>query len=647
MKRSGFPQQVRRLDQVRSSLSSFRHGRWRLCLAVALAGIACQDSVTKPVELQPTVTLEKAATNSGDLQSDTVLATIKPLRVVVRSDGAAAPGIQVFWLISATGLSETSTTITDASGIASLELTLGPRPLVYSVQATLRKTASGPSVTFAVTATSGRATAIQIMSGANQTDTVTAQLGTAYTVQATDAYGNRVAGVEVDWAVSAGGGSISPPRSVTATDGQATARHTLGPTIGVHEVIASAFGVTTPVMFRATATAATPSKLTMVSGNNQSGQTNTALAADYVVHVTDSYDNPIAGIAIDWTITSGGGVLSSARTVTDVNGSTAIKATLGDASGLHAVTATAPELGGAPSVIFTSTAIAPPPPPPPPPPDPPQPPPPPTPQLASLRVTIETTGADLDDTFLLVVRQCSPDTTCPFKGSQAASSNSTVTLGLLPADYTIFVEQVAPNCTVAQNGKSVTVAVGIIAEVSFNVTCIAKGTIRVTTTTTGVDFPPYFYVQVDGGFADIIGTVGGNAFTVGVGSHVVSLLVPGNCTVTSSNPISVTVTDGATLNVGFSVSCVTNPTLRVTVTATGTNIPASFFVGVDYNYYYTFDFTLTVPANGSASIRVPPGGRHVVFQPPSNCRTTSSPGVPVVQVPMGSTTDVVYVVVCF
>ena len=239
MERSGLPPQVQRLDQARSVRSLSRYRTWHSCLAIALASIACQDSVTKPVEHQATFTLEKAAANNGDLQTDTVLATIDPLRVIVRADGVAAPGIQVFWVISATGLSETSTTITDASGVASLELTLGPKPLVYSVQATLRRTASGPSVAFTVTATSGRAAALRIMSGADQTDTVTAQLSTDYVVQATDAYGNNAAGAEITWRVTGGGGSIAPAQSITAVNGQATARHTLGPAIGLNEVTAS------------------------------------------------------------------------------------------------------------------------------------------------------------------------------------------------------------------------------------------------------------------------------------------------------------------------------------------------------------------------------------------------------------------------
>src|SRR4029434_155906 len=109
-----------------------------------------------------------------------------------------ARGIQVFWLVSANGLTETRTAIADSNGIASLELTLVRRVSVSTVEATLRRTSTGPSVTFMVIATAGRPTALVLISGANQTDTVTAQLSTLYAVQATDAYGNRAAGVAID-----------------------------------------------------------------------------------------------------------------------------------------------------------------------------------------------------------------------------------------------------------------------------------------------------------------------------------------------------------------------------------------------------------------------------------------------------------------
>src|SRR5262245_10477239 len=128
MIRSGFRGPLACSNQFLSSLNSlFRHRAWRWWMAIALVAVACRDSVTAPVDGPPTFSIEKAPTNSGDLQSDTVLATM-PLRVFVRADGVAAMGVRVFWLVSANAVTETFSTVTDNTGIASLELTLGPKP---------------------------------------------------------------------------------------------------------------------------------------------------------------------------------------------------------------------------------------------------------------------------------------------------------------------------------------------------------------------------------------------------------------------------------------------------------------------------------------------------------------------------------------
>src|SRR5688572_19476310 len=66
---------------------------------------------------------------------------------------------------------------------------------------------------------------------------------------------------------------------------------------------------------------------------------------------------------------------------------------------------------------------------------------------------------------------------------------------LEPRTYTVRLEGLAPNCTVAgQNPMTVTVAEGQTTFAQFNVTCVANtGTVRVTTVTTGSDLDPNGY----------------------------------------------------------------------------------------------------------------------------------------------------------
>ena len=96
----------------------------------------------------------------------------------------------------------------------------------------------------------------------------------------------------------------------------------------------------------------------------------------------------------------------------------------------------------------------------------------------------------------------------------------------------------------------------------------------------------------------------------------------------------------------FSVTCVANPVLRVTVTTTGTGIPANYWVGVDYDYYYGYVYAASIPSNGTTSFSLE-YGTHLVslYQVPLNCSVTSPNNV-AVNVPAGSTTNLAFTVVC-
>ena len=627
---------------------------WRTLIAIPFLSIACDD-ITWPLESTNTLSIEKAPTNNGDLQSDSVFATIQPLRVLVKADGAVASGVPVYWLISPDTVTEASTTLTDVNGIASLQLTLGEKPMVYSVKATLQKGAGGPTVTFSVTVTSGRVADLSITSGANQTDTATALLSTPYTVRATDAYGNLVVGAPIDWVVTAGGGTISPAQSVTTSAGEANARHTLGPRTGVNEVTASSLGIGVLVTFRATATPARPTKLAMMSGDHQSAQITLTLSADYVVRVTDSYDNGIPGIEIEWAISDGGGALSSTRTVTGPDGTTATRFTLGPAEGWQSVSASAKELPGAPRVVFTSSATVPPAPTPPPPPSPPAPPPPPPPPPplpnapGTIRVTVSSTGIDVDNSISVGVQPCTSFFAgCGIVQMQTVNSNSTASFQVTVGSYVIFLDQVALNCAVAPSMKTTSVTPGATVDVAFNVSCVGAGNIRVTTTVSGTDVPPHYFIDVDGMSTAFVGASGTATITHGEGSHTITLMdYPANCSVAAPNPVRATVTRGATTDVAFAVSCVNNPTLRVTVTTSGANLPASYTVGVDLTYYdYAYLYSFSLQVNGSNSIRVPVGYHQVVLDGvPPHC-SVSGDRYRSVNAQLGGTVEVSYAVVC-
>ena len=96
--------------------------------------------------------------------------------------------------------------------------------------------------------------------------------------------------------------------------------------------------------------------LAMVSGDGQTGQVGTMLAAPLVVEVTDADGNPVADVDVQWSV-SGGGSVSAGIVATGDDGRSSVQRTLGGTPGAQTTTATVSGLTGSP-VTFTSTAEA-------------------------------------------------------------------------------------------------------------------------------------------------------------------------------------------------------------------------------------------------------------------------------------------------
>jgi adhesin/invasin len=144
--------------------------------------------------------------------------------------------------------------VTDANGNAALTTwTLGASLGTNTVTAAAAGLTGSP-VSFNATATAGAPTTI----AANSVTTQSAIAGTAVaappSVLVTDAGNNPVAGVSVTFAVTAGGGAISPASPATVStnaSGIATLTSwTLGATVGANSVTASVAGLAgSPVTF--------------------------------------------------------------------------------------------------------------------------------------------------------------------------------------------------------------------------------------------------------------------------------------------------------------------------------------------------------------------------------------------------------------
>ena len=107
-----------------------------------------------------------------------------------------------------------------------------------------------------------------------------------------------------------------------------------------------------------------------------------------------------------------------------------------------------------------------------------------------LHVTTTTTGVSLDaDGYSLCVDYATDwESNAGCATDEAVGVNGAVTLSLASGTHVVGLNGVAPNCTVSGDNPR-TVDVGDTTDVSFVITCVATGTVHVTTATTGSDVP--------------------------------------------------------------------------------------------------------------------------------------------------------------
>ena len=194
------------------------------------------------------------------------------------------------------------------------------------------------------------ATTIQANAATNgQTGAVGTALAQPVGVIVADQNGAPLADATVNWAVTAGGGTVASATSVTDAKGNATVVWTLGTTVGTDSLMASIAGGADAII-TATATAAAASAVHVTSADTLTVTAGTT-TAPLVVKVVDQFGNPISGATVTWAVT-GGGTLSASTSTTDATGSTQVTLTTAATPGSYTVTATA---GALTPVTFTIT----------------------------------------------------------------------------------------------------------------------------------------------------------------------------------------------------------------------------------------------------------------------------------------------------
>ncbi|HXO85086.1 MAG TPA: plastocyanin/azurin family copper-binding protein [Gemmatimonadales bacterium] len=165
--------------------------------------------------------------------------------------------------------------------------------------------------------------------------------------------GAPLEGVNITFAVTAGGGSVSPTSRTTNAAGVAKTRFTLGPNAGTQTVSASA-GVPS-AQFSAVSQI---NGAVNIANNTTPPLTDTVgaiKAESLTVLVTNQNATPVQGVAVTWAST--GGAVSATSVPTNAAGLSKVRFTYGTGTGNQTATATVTGLVGSP-ITITLTATA-------------------------------------------------------------------------------------------------------------------------------------------------------------------------------------------------------------------------------------------------------------------------------------------------
>jgi large repetitive protein len=277
----------------------------------ALGGVGCGGS---DLTLPSQGVAAKIAITQGNGQNGTV-STLLPIRLLVKvtdSRGQPVPDQRVDFTVTTGGGSAAPTSAaTGADGQAGATWTLGPAAGAQSLTATAvgNGAPANLSVAFVASALTAAPAKLTKVAGDGQTAAAGASVATPPSVKVTDADDNPIQGVLVTFAVTGGGGTVSPTAPVaTGTNGiAAVTSWRLGPVAGPNQLTATVSGTGvagSPAVFTATGA---------VGGANRLAFTvepvNAAVGAPITpaveVQIQDGSGNPVTSATNPITISLG------------------------------------------------------------------------------------------------------------------------------------------------------------------------------------------------------------------------------------------------------------------------------------------------------------------------------------------------------
>jgi len=197
---------------------------------------------------------------------------------------------------------------------------------------------------------------IAVNTGNNQVGAAGTALAESLAVIVRDQSGAVLAGINVTFTITAGGGSVSPTSRVTDAAGIAKTRRTLGPNAGTQTVNAGA-GSLAPVQFSAVSQINGAVNIANSTTGPLTDTVGATKAESLIVLVTDQNATPVQGVTVTWAST--GGSVSAASVPTSAAGLSKVRFTYGSAAVAQTATATVTGLVGSPvSITLNATAGA-------------------------------------------------------------------------------------------------------------------------------------------------------------------------------------------------------------------------------------------------------------------------------------------------
>ena len=326
-----------------------------MVLIAMVAGGGCRESPTTGVAGAPA----QLDIVDGDGQEGVVGAELpEPLVVKVVDDRGRPVGNQLvnFRVTAGGGSVFAGAALTNAQGIAQERWTLGTSTSgLQEVEARAVESETGNALIYGVfraTAKPGPAVALERVTTSSAEQVVGSVAIPPPAVRAIDQYGNLVPGVAITFTPSGGGMVTGGSVTTGPTGAAAVGAWTLATAAGVNTLTASA-GALSPVSFTIAGVVGAAAQLVRHSADPQTAVVATTVPARPSVAVLDEFGNPVAGVAVTFTVAGGGGSLSGASQVSDAAGVATLGSwTVGTSAGTNTLEARA----GDETVVFTTNA---------------------------------------------------------------------------------------------------------------------------------------------------------------------------------------------------------------------------------------------------------------------------------------------------